>query len=96
MLITLRRELRAKGQFWYAYKKVNYKLHKVYVGKSQELSTETLSNAVVAMREKISGKPQTTPSIEPTPIPAPVLLADYCSTCPLVQGCLSLVRRCSI
>lgn len=38
-LITFRRESRAKGQFWYAYKKHENKLWKVYAGKSEGLDS---------------------------------------------------------
>lgn len=52
-LITLRREKRANGQFWYAFKKVNGKLYKVYAGKSEELTYERLQEALKALQAKI-------------------------------------------
>jgi hypothetical protein len=85
-LITLRRETRAKGQFWYAYKKLSNKLHKVYVGKSEDLTVETLNVALAALREKISGRlqGQTTPNYAddklpkvPDPVTPVPFLADY-------------------
>jgi hypothetical protein len=45
------------------------------VGKSEELTVETLNDAVATMREKVSGKPSV--STVSVPMPAPVLLADY-------------------
>lgn len=85
ILITLRCESRAKGQFWYAYKKASNKLHKVYVGKSEDLTVESLNDAVIAMQGKMSGKPQeqathhTNDKLPNTPasVAPAIFLADY-------------------
>jgi len=42
MEFTLRQERRKNGMFWYAYRRVHGKLHKVYVGKSDQITTRKL------------------------------------------------------
>lgn len=50
-LITCRREKRQSGFFWYAFKTVEGKTYKVYIG--QNVTLEALKDAVKAMMEKI-------------------------------------------
>lgn len=54
-LITVRRENLRGGQYWYAYKWHQKRLHKVYMGKSEEIDHEALMKAVAALQAKISG-----------------------------------------
>ncbi|EFH90100.1 LuxR C-terminal-related transcriptional regulator [Ktedonobacter racemifer] len=46
---TARREQLRRGWYWYGYRKRENKLHKVYLGKSEELSLERLSLAARAL-----------------------------------------------
>ncbi len=50
-LLTVRREVRTSGVFWYAYRKFRGKLYKRYVGK--EITLEALKAAYAALDEKI-------------------------------------------
>ena len=86
MLITLRREKRANGQFWYAFKKLDNKLHKIYVGKAEDLNAEKLNEAATTMHVKITGKEPISVTFarskqvtQPAPLPeaAPVFLPEY-------------------
>ncbi len=50
---TARREQKNGSWYWYAYRKKNGKLHKAYLGKSEELTPECMNNiaAILADRE---------------------------------------------
>lgn len=50
-LMTVRREKRAKGSFWYGYRKFHGKLFKRYVGK--DVTLDKLRAAFTAIDEKI-------------------------------------------
>ena len=40
--ISLRKESRRQGHFWYAYRRQSGRLHKRYAGRSEQLTLETL------------------------------------------------------
>lgn len=48
---TARKEALKSGEFWYAYKKIEGKLHKSYIGKSHELSLERLESIAYKLLE---------------------------------------------
>lgn len=50
LLVTFRREPQRKGLFWYAYKKVDGRLRKLYVGRSEDLTYERLVETVEKFR----------------------------------------------
>ena len=49
---TARREQRWEGQFWYAYRRHQGKLHKAYLGKAEDLTRERLLTVADTLREK--------------------------------------------
>lgn len=53
-LITIRREKRANGTFWYAFKSHEGKTYKVYIGGDEAISLDRLKEAVEAMKDKIN------------------------------------------
>lgn len=55
---TARKEAIKTGVFWYAYKKIESKLHKSYIGKSDELSLERLESVAYKLLEP--SKPRST------------------------------------
>lgn len=46
---TARRELKRGGRYWYAYRRQQGKLHKAYLGKSEELTLERLKTIAVSL-----------------------------------------------
>ena len=57
---TARRELRRHKYYWYAYKRFNDVLYKVYMGQSDKLNSEYLFETVPRkLDDKINGKPIT-------------------------------------
>ncbi len=48
---TARKETLKSGVFWYAYKKIEGKLHKSYIGKSHELTPERLESIAYKLLE---------------------------------------------
>jgi predicted ATPase/DNA-binding CsgD family transcriptional regulator len=60
--LTARRERKRNGWYWYAYHKQQGKLHKAYLGKSEEVSRERLSSvsrALLTRDENVSPAEQT-------------------------------------
>ncbi len=53
-IVTVRRERRGKGSFWYAYKTHEKKTYKVYIGKDEAVTPKKLVAAVDAIKAKIS------------------------------------------
>lgn len=71
---TARREYRSGSWYWYGYRKQHKKLHKVYLGKTSELTLERLQ--VVATQLTTSFEPKTLASeslIEGVPMAVPAL-----------------------
>lgn len=49
--LTARREARQGSQYWYAYRTMHGKLHKVYLGRAKELSQQRLDHALRKLNE---------------------------------------------
>ncbi|MBA3947772.1 MAG: hypothetical protein H0X37_24860 [Herpetosiphonaceae bacterium] len=49
---TARREKRWDGQFWYAYRRHQGKLHKAYLGKAEDITKERLLSVASKLTEK--------------------------------------------
>jgi len=49
MVVTVRREERSRGRYWYAYRRQEGRLRKVYLGKTEELTRDRLHTAVAAL-----------------------------------------------
>src|SRR5215472_13210253 len=49
---TARREQKNGSWYWYAYRKKNGKLHKAYLGKSEELTPECMNSAVTTLANR--------------------------------------------
>jgi len=54
MPFTARQEPRRNGQFWYAYRRSQGKLYKVYLGVFDQLTTERLAEAAQQLAERIA------------------------------------------
>lgn len=52
-LITVRREKRANGTFWYAFKSFGGKTYKVYIGRDDVMSLDKLKETVEKMIAKV-------------------------------------------
>lgn len=48
--MSFRRERQRNGEFWYAYKRIDGRLRKVYVGRSEDLTAERLVEIVEKFR----------------------------------------------
>ena len=46
LFVTFRREPQRNGEFWYAYKRMDGRLRKVYAGRSEDLTYERLVDTV--------------------------------------------------
>lgn len=53
--LTLRKEKRRQGDYWYAYLKRDRKLHNAYVGRSASLTPERLASLLAQLRQKVRG-----------------------------------------
>lgn len=62
--LTVRKEKRRNQWYWYAYLKVDRKLHNAYLGRSQAVTEERLTWALQHLLVKRHGKPQKTASIK--------------------------------
>jgi LuxR family maltose regulon positive regulatory protein len=51
---TARQEKRRNGMFWYAYRKHQGKLYKVYLGTSNQLTGERLAQVACQLADKIA------------------------------------------
>lgn len=51
-ILTVRREKRRQKTYWYAYSKINAKLHNVYLGKTAQLTLARLERACHRLEEK--------------------------------------------
>ncbi len=54
--LTVRREKRRGRSYWYAYSKIDAKLHNTYLGKTQRLTQLRLEQACQSLRQKASKK----------------------------------------
>ena len=52
--LTLRKEKRRHGWYWYAYLKTDSKLHNSYVGRSENLTTERLGQVAQKLMDKVT------------------------------------------
>ncbi len=52
---TARREARVGGSFWYAFRRVQRKLYKVYLGRSADLTRERLQQVACRLAERTQG-----------------------------------------
>lgn len=50
LFVTFRREPQRNSEFWYAYKKIDGHLRKLYVGRSEDLTYERLVDIVEKFR----------------------------------------------
>ena len=74
---TARREERAGRPFWYAYRRADGKLRKIYLGRSAELSAARLEEAARQL-----GQPA--PSARPEMPPLPPTVLDIAGSSPLI------------
>ena len=51
--LTVRKEKRRRGDYWYAYLKNDSKLHNAYVGRSAALTSERLEQVMQKLLEKV-------------------------------------------
>jgi hypothetical protein len=51
--LTVRKEKRRHGDYWYAYLKNDSKLHNAYVGRSAALTSERLAQVMQKLLEKV-------------------------------------------
>lgn len=51
--LTVRKEKRRLDWYWYAYMKIDSKLHNAYVGRTADLSTQRLNQVAQALSEKV-------------------------------------------
>jgi LuxR family transcriptional regulator, maltose regulon positive regulatory protein len=54
--LTLRKEKRRQGNYWYAYLKRDRKLHNAYAGRSVALTPERLADLLDQLRQKVRGQ----------------------------------------
>src|SRR5262249_52393071 len=54
-IVTVRREQKRHGQYWYAYRAFDGKLHKVYLGKSSDLCLGHLREATASLTAEAKG-----------------------------------------
>jgi hypothetical protein len=52
-MFTARREVRAKGSFWYAFRRVRRKLYKCYLGRSADLTRQRLQQVACQLDERV-------------------------------------------
>jgi LuxR family maltose regulon positive regulatory protein len=50
--ISVRREKRRRGYLWYAYRRVHGQLHKVYVGKGEDMSIARLDEVAAELNSR--------------------------------------------
>jgi hypothetical protein len=50
LFVTFRREPQRNGEFWYSYKKVDGRVHKFYVGRSEDITYDVLVETVEKYR----------------------------------------------
>lgn len=53
--VSLRKEKRRSGEFWYAYKRSSKKLFNAYVGSDDQITMARLSEVTSELRNKIKG-----------------------------------------
>ena len=53
MRLTARKEKRGTNFYWYAYRKIDAKLHNVYLGKSEHISQERLEQACEQIHQQV-------------------------------------------
>jgi DNA-binding SARP family transcriptional activator/tetratricopeptide (TPR) repeat protein len=73
--ITIRRERKRNGWYWYAYRAINNKLHKIYLGKSDELTAERLRDVATTLTGQAK-LPNLSQQIELSFLGIPRLLID--------------------
>jgi len=64
---TARREQKNGSWYWYAYRKKNGKLHKAYLGKSEELTPECMNNIAAILTNREGSHSKGDPCGRPTP-----------------------------
>lgn len=52
---TARKELRNGGYYWYGYRRQDGKTHKVYLGKSSDITVQRLADVARQLAERIEG-----------------------------------------
>src|SRR5258708_9015223 len=65
---TARREQKNGSWYWYAYRKKNGKLHKAYLGKSEELTPECMNNIAAILAEREGNHPAPVPATPHPPL----------------------------
>jgi len=65
---TARREQKNGSWYWYAYRKKNGKLHKAYLGKSEELTPECMNSAVTILTNREGNHPASVPETSHPPL----------------------------
>lgn len=62
--LTLRKEKRRHRWYWYAYLKVDSKLHNAYVGRSADVTTARLQQVSQTLLEKVRRRPTPPPTLD--------------------------------
>ena len=54
--LTVRHEFRRHQRYWYAYSRIDRKLHNVYLGKTHRLTQQRLDDACEQIRQRVRQK----------------------------------------
>ena len=86
--LTVRREQRQDTWYWYGYRTQDGRLHKVYLGKSEDLTSVRLHEAVVSLSPEHITNAQTSDTLPPAqpqeaPLPPPRPSSSVTSISPL-------------
>lgn len=73
--ITMRREQKRNGWYWYAYRSVAGKLHKVYLGKADDLTLARIQQATAALTGAVPAEHRT-PDLRMTFFGPPQIIRD--------------------
>src|SRR6266699_2266667 len=81
--LTARRECRHGTWYWYAYRSKDGHLHKIYLGKPEELTLVRLQEASASLSAERATRPQGTATLHPPQPPATSTLPSVTSMPPL-------------
>src|SRR6266487_1742583 len=69
-ILTARRERRHGTWYWYAYRTLHGRLHKAYLGKSEELTSARLKDVATMMSVGVAARTQEPDTTRPVSLPA--------------------------
>lgn len=81
-ILTARRERRHDTWYWYAYRTQHGRLHKAYLGKSEELTPARLKDVATMMSVGAAARTQEPDTTRPVPLPATTRFSPVSSTQP--------------